>query len=166
MNAAELLLWAATAKAGESAVYHNGFLARDDTRIGVCAMALGWSEMVCLVQKKVCDGVYTYIAQRTSKPFNTKDYETARVHKPWFENGKSSMPRKESDLTQQVHQFAWDMKKAGEKITQAEIARRMKVNKETVRRHMMMLIDRNVMSRQGSAYSVTWDVLKAPEAVE
>jgi hypothetical protein len=83
MKRADLARWAVSAGAGKSVVYHQGLLAADcelgfgaDTQhtqnlnraLRSTAQALASVGMVRLVQRRISDGVYDYIAERTGAP--------------------------------------------------------------------------------------------------
>jgi len=79
MNASEFDKWLARAKRGQSVVYHEGYLYNDrgggnppqtaDQRladtVGKAAMRASGHGLVALVQRRLGDLKYQYIAQRT-----------------------------------------------------------------------------------------------------
>jgi hypothetical protein len=62
----DLESWRSSAAPGDHAEYHRGYLAnqrfRDVDKIATDAWRLAEQGRVCLVQKKIKDGVYSYIA--------------------------------------------------------------------------------------------------------
>jgi hypothetical protein len=80
MKANEFLRWATSARRGSNVVYHRGFLASDcDMSFGAAsrheqqlnrairrvAMTLARAGIVELVQRRLGEGLYEYVAQRT-----------------------------------------------------------------------------------------------------
>jgi len=64
-----LRIWADKAQPGEQRIYHLGFLARAEEASTLAAVALELQHAgeVNLVQKRIAEDMYVYIAQRRSR---------------------------------------------------------------------------------------------------